>query len=251
MPLPQSSSQSRLTSRRARDDPHIIASPNVVTSASPKSKRNRHREDVVIHTDPREITYCEGEFYSYSHEGDSGGPTFVYDGYEGASLAGIENAVDCINYSCGTDEGKGVLFSYWSSVLYDLGALDPLHNTTVGVPSLTGSISGGGNAVVNWSAVSTTNTSATTQYLVYQSTWDASTTTWVESNHYITTTTSLSYTDMSTPFALSAVTGSTEPDHCTYSAIAITIRAYNQGASAYSATMWFQGPANGPGGFIC
>jgi hypothetical protein len=41
------------------------------------------------------------------------------------------------------------------------------------------------------------------------------------------------------------------PDQCTYSSVGVEIRAYNQGAYAYSGTTYFKGPANGGGRGAC
>jgi len=113
-------------------------------------------------------------------------------------------------------------------------------------PSLTGSVSSG-NATASWSAVSTTNTTSATTYEIWEWTWDASTQSWDENEQFIGTTTGLFYTDVSAPWTISSVAGTGQPEMCNYSSVGIEIRAYNQGAYAYSGTLWFQGPKNGPG----
>jgi len=212
-------------------------------------------EDVVIGGDGFFYTmyksYCEGEFHSYANGGDSGGPTFIYDGYDGAVFAGLENAIDGTHDSCGSgNEGLGVLFSYWTSIVLDLGSLDPLNNTTVDSPTISGSVNGSSQGVINWSAPGTTNTSATTSYQIWRSAWNASTGTWTQTNQFIGTITSTSYTDAGAPFSVTSSTGGSPPNACQYSFTSLLIRAYNQGAYAYSNTVYFQGPSNGPGG-VC
>jgi hypothetical protein len=195
---------------------------------------------------------CEAEADGLmSRAGDSGGPVFVWDGYDGAVLIGTVSGGHCTcgSYWGGT-EATGTYFSYWSADQSDLGTFDPLNNTTVSTPSLTGSVSSG-NAVASWSAVSTTNTTAPTHYQIFQWTWEASTSTWTQNEFYVGSITSLSYTDASAPWTITSATGGSQPDQCTYSSVGIEIRAYNQGAYAYSGTIWFQGPANGPGGGAC
>lgn len=196
--------------------------------------------------------YCEDVFSAYVLGGDSGGPVFQFDSYQGVALAGIENAKECVHYTCHSspDEGNATMFSPWSAVTNDLGNLNPLIGTTVSTPILTG-VDSSGFAKISWSAVSTTNTTATTQYHLYQWTWDASTSTYTEDGAYKGSITSLSYKDPSAPWSITAVSGGTQPDRCTYSSIGLAITAYNQGVKAATAIVWFQGPSNGPGGLSC
>jgi len=100
--------------------------------------------------------------------------------------------------------------------------------------------------------VSTTNTSATTQYQIYRTVWNASTQTYAEVGHYLGTTTSTSYTDASPPFSITSSLGASPPaDVCLTSFTSLSIRAYNQGATNNSNVVFFQGPNDGPGGGAC
>ena len=196
--------------------------------------------------------YCATEVYALIMFGDSGGPVFIWDGMDGAVMAGTTNDID-VNYAQSDSGGVAGFFSNWSAIVTENGPIDPrpVSLPTVGTPSLSGSVSGG-DAVASWSAVSTTNTTSTTQYKIYESTWDASTNSWTELNQYIGTTTSLSYTDASAPWTIYAATGDTQADECPYSSVGIQIVAYNRGVISPSSTIWFQGLANGPpGGGTC
>jgi hypothetical protein len=190
--------------------------------------------------------YCTTEVYGLAMKGDSGGSIFFWDGYDGALFAGTANAFDD-NYAENDSACVAYFFSNWSAVLAELGPVDPRNNTTIGTPSLTGSISSG-NAMASWSAVSTTNTTDATEYQIFQWTWDASIPGYTQNEVYIGQITSLSYTDIPSPWTMTSATGDIQPDTCTYSSIGIEIRAYNRGATSHSNTVWFQGPANGPGG---
>jgi hypothetical protein len=197
--------------------------------------------------------YCEVKSDNIgARAGDSGGPMFLYDGYDGAVLAGTltgNQGGDSSTYVYDTTTYKvysRIFFSPWSGNVYDLGPVDPLNNTTVGTPSLTGSVSDS-NAVASWSAVSTTNTSDATQYDIWEWEWDASTQTWWENEAYIGRITGLSYSDVSAPWGIAASVGASMPDMCNYSSVGINIRAYNRGVSAYASTIWFRGPKNGSG----
>jgi hypothetical protein len=191
--------------------------------------------------------YCADNVQADVYKTDSGGPVFVYDGFDGAALAGIVSATDCMHNSCfGLTGSPGLVFSTWSAVTNDLGNLNPLINTTVSALSDSGYISSG-EPVISWTPVSTTNTSATTQYHIYQSTWDASTMTWLQQNQYIGSVTSgTSYTDASAPWSVSSVM-SGNPDPCDYSGVSITVVAYNQGIFSVGPTMFYLGPHNGSG----
>ena len=197
-------------------------------------------------------TYCEAEADGLgSRRGDSGGPIFIWDGYDGATLIGTMTA-------CAGSTGfyyrdpvyivacTGSFFSYWSANEYDQGTFDALNNTTVGTPSVSGSLDGSGNPVLSWSAVSTTNTTATTTYYVNRSVWDASTYTWTEEGHYIGVTTSTSYTDAGPPLTMTSYAGGTQPAECVYTYSYYSVTAYNQGAASTSSVVYFQGAANGP-----
>lgn len=207
--------------------------------------------------DPHMKVYCEARSDNMGvPAGDSGGPVFLWDGYDGAILIGTLTGCAGSQGSYTYNGQSGILActggwaSYWSANEYDQGTFDALIGTTVGTPSITGSVSGG-DAVASWSAVSTTNTTATTQYQIFQWTWDASTSTYSQNGFYVGSNTSTSYTDASAPWTITSSVGATQPDVCTYSSVGIEIRAYNQGVFAYSNTIWFQGPANGSGGGAC
>lgn len=198
--------------------------------------------------------YCTGEAQIYGGEGDSGGPFFLWDGFDGAILAGTANVLDCDHSdwcTSGKDQGTKLMFSTWTAIKTDLGSINPLNNTTVSSPSISGSLDGSSNPYLTWSAVSTTNTSATTQYHVYRTTWDASVQRYTQNAVYLGSTPYLNFTDNPPPFSISAYLGGSPPDGCTYSFIWLTITAYNQGATASSNTLFFRGPANGPGGGAC
>jgi hypothetical protein len=194
--------------------------------------------------------YCSGKASIWGHTGDSGAPVFIWDGAEGAIFIGLSYALDCSG-SCMQD--AVTYFTPFSSLETDLGTLNVVSEITVGTPSISGSINGGGNPVLSWSAVSTTNTSETTIYSIYRSVWDASTYTWTETNNLIGTTTSTSYTDGGNPLAVSSYQGATQPAECTYTFIAYAMRAYNAGIPAPTAPVYFQGAANGatPWQFTC
>jgi hypothetical protein len=188
---------------------------------------------------------CATEVAGDVMDGDSGGPVFLYDGYDGALLAGTTNAKDT-NFPSNDSVWTAYFFSNWDAITTELGAIDPRNNTTVGTPSLTGSVSDS-NAVASWSAVSTTNTSDATQYDIWEWEWDASTQTWWENEAYIGRITGLSYSDVSAPWNIAASVGASMPDMCNYSSVGINIRAYNRGVTAYASTIWFRGPKNGSG----
>jgi hypothetical protein len=104
--------------------------------------------------------------------------------------------------------------------------------------------SSGSSPVLSWSAVSTTNTSATTSYRIYRSVWDASTYTWTEQANYVGSTTSTSYTD--SPFSSSATyVGTSLPAECVYTYAIYWVVAYNAGISSGSPQVYFQGGADG------
>ena len=195
---------------------------------------------------------CFSEATILSITGDSGGPVFIWDGMDGAALIGINDDVDK-TYDHTDTSGVVSYFSNWSAIATENSPIDPRMASlpTVGTPSLSGSVSGG-DAVASWSAVSTTNTTSATQYMIYESTWDASTNSWTEVNRYVGSTTSLSYTDVA-PWTIYAATDDIQAEQCPYSSVGIQIVAYNRGIiSGASSTMWFQGPANGPpGGGTC
>ncbi|MGH7655570.1 MAG: hypothetical protein ACREN6_12995 [Gemmatimonadaceae bacterium] len=182
-----------------------------------------------------------------NRQGDSGGPVFIWDGIDGAILVGTTTALDGSQGTWwGGSESVGSTFSYMTRAISELGPLNVLTGTTVSTPSLTGDVSGG-NANASWAAVSTTNTTAATIYEIWEWTWDASTQTWDENEQFIGTTTGLFYDDVSAPWTLLSVAGAGQPEMCNYSSVGIEIRAYNEGAYAYSGTLWFQGPKNGAG----
>ena len=133
--------------------------------------------------------YCAGEAHITLMHGDSGGPMFIWDGADGALMVGTANAEDPVYSPSNDSVFTGVLFSPWSSILTELGPIDPRNNTTVGTPSLT-AVDSSGFAKLSWSAVSTTNTSSTTQYQIFQWTWDASTSSYTENGVLATTITS-------------------------------------------------------------
>jgi hypothetical protein len=189
-------------------------------------------------------TYCEDAATMYGYLGDSGGPAFAWDGEAGVKLIGLANAFDCNTYSCGASDGVAMFFSTWSSVLNDIGMLGVATNITVGSPSVTEGFSSG-NPYLSWSSVSTTNTSATTEYHIYRSVWDASTYTWSETAYYLGSTTSTSYTDTTLPFTASSYTTS-PPAECTYTYAIYFVYAYNSGVTNPSAPQYYVGPANGP-----
>lgn len=187
---------------------------------------------------------CFSEVGSLSITGDSGGPVFIWDGEDGATLIGIQEGVD-LSYAHSDSSGLVSYFSNWSAIVTENGLIDPRMHTTVGAPSPSGSVSGG-QAIATWSAVSTTNTSATTQYEIYESIWDASTQSWTDSQQYVGSTPYLTYTDASPWTIYTAADG--QPDQCSYSSVGIEIGAYNAGVYTPGGTVWFQGPANGPPG---
>lgn len=193
--------------------------------------------------------YCGDEADGvYARQGDSGGPVFIWDGADGVILVGIADALYGTTASYNGPgnppplEGQGTYFSTWSNVQADLGTLNVTSGITVGAPSVSGSLSG--NPSLTWSAVSTNGTN-TTQYTIGRSVWDASTYTWISQGN-VGTTTSTSYTDTSVPVSLTAYDGTSRPAGCTYTYVVYTVTAYNSGASAVSAAIYFQGAANGP-----
>lgn len=188
---------------------------------------------------------CSTEITALTMEGDSGGPVFIWDGEDGAVLVGTMWGKDKNTVTSDTSRWLAGYVSNWSAIATENGHPDPRRHTTVGAPSPTGSVSGG-QGVTTWSAVSTTNTSATTQYEIYQSTWDAPTQSWTEFNQYEGSTTSLTYTDASAPWTIYSIGDGS--DQCTYSYVSVVIVAYNAGVRSAGSSVWFQGPANGPPG---
>lgn len=186
--------------------------------------------------------FCSNRVNAFTGQGDSGGPVFGWDGEDGAIFYGIVWAIPCTNCSSSSQ----MLFSSYGSVESDLGSLNVVSEITVGTPSVGGSINGGGNPVLTWSAVSTTNTSATTTYKVFRSVWDASTYTWTSQDVLIGTTTATSFTDTGNPVSVNAFDGTSQPASCTYTFIAYSVRAYNSGIPAPSPWVYFEGAANGP-----
>lgn len=183
---------------------------------------------------------CQGRASTWIDYGDSGSPVFYYDGLDGVELWGMEWGTPCSSGPPCND----MLFSPFSQITYDLGNMDPTTNITVGVPSISGSLSG--SPTISWSAVATTNTTAATSYRIYRSVWDASTYTWLEDSHYLGSTTSTSYTDNTVPVGLSAYNGTTLPAQCVYTYVSYIVVAYNSGIGRESNYIYFRGDANGP-----
>lgn len=203
---------------------------------------------VDIYVLPSSQVYCTVLSHDMANrEGDSGGPVFVWDGLDGATLIGTVEAGwgSSASYWGGT-EYVGTYFNYWQSVLFDLGNLNATDNTSVGAPFLTGSTNGMSQPKVDWSAVGTSNSTSTTSYQIYEWQWDPSLPGWIENQSYVGSETGLTYTG-GPGWAITAVTGDSAPDMCNYYAYAVQVKAYNQGAIQWSNMVWFQGPQYGTG----
>jgi hypothetical protein len=186
-------------------------------------------------TDQGVYFYHQYTATTYAQGGDSGSPIFTYDGADGGSFYGIAWGWD----------GSSVYFSPYQQIVNDLGAMTVGSEITVGTPSVTASFNGS-NPYLSWSAVSTTNTTATTQYRIYRAIWNASNYTWTSTGTQIAQITSTSYTDNSLPFTADASTGTTQPDECTYTFTYYWVVAYNSGIASGSTLRYFRGPDDGP-----
>ena len=182
---------------------------------------------------------CAGEASYYADGGDSGGPVFSYDGADGVVLQGVQSSCNGGTVPC-----NDALFSTFGNVQNELGTLSVATNITVGTPVVGGSLSGNAPSL-SWSAVSTTHTSATTVYSIYRSVWDASTYTWLEEGHLVSSQTGTSFTDNTVPVTLDSYTGSARPAECTYTFVMYTVMAYNTGVLSQSDPVYFQGDADG------
>jgi hypothetical protein len=189
---------------------------------------------------------CAGRASLWAHTGDSGSPVFWWDGNEGAYYYGVLGALNC---SC--NQLNDSFFSSYQQTNGDLVGLNVASEITVGAPVPSGSVNGSGQPVTSWSAVSTTNTSETTSYIVWSSAWNASVCNWLTTNAQVDSTTSTSATDSSEPFSVSSYAGSSAPDGNTYSFIQVLVLAYNSGILTFSTPIYFQGAANGAGGTSC
>ncbi len=158
--------------------------------------------------------------------GDSGGPVFVWDGRDGATLLGIDTAADCDDHCDFDDVSK---FSAIGNIIGELGAMTVTYNVGISnLTNLTGSVSGT-HPVVSWTASSTSGAPLVpTEYDVYREIWNQSTLTMTEPFHLVTSTTDVSHmgaTFSGTP----TYTGSTKPDSTVYSFARYYVRAYNSG----------------------
>lgn len=183
--------------------------------------------------------FCQGKAHTWAHGGDSGGPVFSWDGEDGASLYGINSALDCS--SC--TENEDMFFSPMSGIINDLGSMNVVSNVTVGTPSVSGTVSGG--AVLSWSAVSTSNTTKTTYYKIYRSTWNATNYTWSDDNQYLGQTSSTSFTDSGPLITINSYLGAYPPNGCEYSYARYQVVAYNSGITGVASPVYFLGPADG------
>jgi hypothetical protein len=195
------------------------------------------------------LMYCLDNASIYLGQGDSGAPVFMYDGDDGAIYYGV---VSLLGGSC-SDLCTSLYYSSVGQIEQDLGTVNTRSEITVGSVSASGSIDGLGEPQLSWSAVSTTNTTATTVYRIYRAVWDASTNSWSDPGGLYTTTTGTSFTDGGLNWAVSEFTGSTEPAECVYSYVYYYVVAYNAGIKTQTAWLYFRGPADGmtPGAFQC
>ncbi|HEY9228396.1 MAG TPA: hypothetical protein VIP11_17190 [Gemmatimonadaceae bacterium] len=177
---------------------------------------------------------CAATATFISEEGDSGSPVFYWDGDKGGVFFGILHG----------RFGNSAIFSTMGGLGGDLGSLNVTSEITVGIPNPSGSLSGGIPGL-SWSAVSTTNTSATTIYKVYRWVWDAATQSWSEQQNVVSSSSSTSFTDSGVPITISAYNGASQPDSCTYSFVFYYVRAYNAGIFNDSGLLYFRGNANG------
>lgn len=96
--------------------------------------------------------------------GDSGGPIFMFPG---GSSGGSGEIVSLTGIQLGDVDGYAV-FSKWGRVVTDLGALVATRPTTLGQPSLSGSVSSS-HPSLTWSAIS-----GASKYDVYRVVWNGS-----------------------------------------------------------------------------
>lgn len=198
-----------------------------------------------------EMVRCVYKASVYTQGGDSGSPVFTWDGADGIVAYGILFAED--------DANQTMYFSKWPNVAGDVAdgnytsSVNILTDVTMsGSPSLSGSLSGG--VQLSWSSVTVSGASATTEYKIYRSVWDASTYTLVNDGTLVGTTTGTSFTDTTLPISVSAYLGTSGPPAmCTYSYAIYSVVAYNSGLSATSPVIYFRGNADGatPWQIIC
>jgi secreted trypsin-like serine protease len=189
---------------------------------------------------------CSTKAHTEGGQGDSGGPFFSWDGEDGVVLYGISFQLDeCTYMSAYGCMDHDVWFSVMAGITGDLGAMTVTLGTAVGTPSPSGSVSGG-QPLLSWSSVSTTNAAQVTRYLIYRSAWDASTYSWIGEGQKVGETTSTSFSDTTFPLAMNTYVGTSQPNQCVYSYIRYTVRAYNTGVAAESSPVYFQGAADGP-----
>jgi hypothetical protein len=188
---------------------------------------------------------CAGRASFYADGGDSGGPVFLYDGADGVVLIGTTSAGH-------GQPSTDMFFAPFGAIQNEIGTIDVATNITVGTPVVSGSFNGAVPSL-SWSAVSTTNTSATTVYKIYRSVWDASTYTWLEEGQQVGSVTGTSFTDNTLPISVSSYTGSSQPAMCTYTYVQYNVQAYNTGVGAVSDSRFYRGNADGstPWQIIC
>lgn len=196
---------------------------------------------ILVKQSKNHLMYCLERAEIYVAQGDSGGPVFLYDGSNGGVYYGV---VSLLGGGC-SDLCSELYYSSLGQIEQDLGSINVSSEITVGDISVSGSIDGMGQPTLSWSAVSTSNTTATTQYRIYRAVWDASTYSWADPGGLLTTITGTSFADGGLNWAATAFTGDTEPTECVYRYVYYWVVADNAGIKKTSSWLYFQGPADG------
>ncbi|HEY9228644.1 MAG TPA: hypothetical protein VIP11_18460 [Gemmatimonadaceae bacterium] len=185
---------------------------------------------------------CQAEGTHTVDVGDSGAPVFVWDGDNGAYLAGL-------NWGCTTNLGNNcvhAIFSPYSNIVSDFSragvSLSVATNVTLTAPTWGTNYLSGTSPVLNWTASSATNTSETTVYDVTRDIWDPFAQNTVVGNEAVCSTTGTTCTDntLTNYFVPELYNGTTQPPSCYYYWVVYRVKARNSGLARGSGSVFFR-----------